>query len=378
MKVYVFFNKQRASKAGRIPIYLCVARPPQRLYIPTGMDCGEVFADGIFPKSERNHKAKTIMLSKHLEETEQIALNNSLLPHDELKALILDRVFGKAVLDKTLACYVREYKSLCRAENTKEKYEYTARKIEEFDKSANLNISYMWLQCFQTFLREQGLRDNSASIHFRNIRSVINWAIKNEWTTNYPFRNFSIPHEETEKRDIPLEDLRYILTADDLTTTQEKYRDIFALMFYLIGVNGIDLLNADKSQLKDGRFEYRRYKTGRLYSIKVEPEAQILIDKYAGRGEKLLRFTERSNYRSVMAKMNAQIKSLRAGITSYYARHTWATIAASIDVPYDTISEALGHSHGADVTNIYIHFDKRKIDAANRRVIDYVLGAAGS
>ena len=58
----------------------------------------------------------------------------------------------------------------------------------------------------------------------------------------------------------------------------------------------------------------------------------------------------------------------------YWARYSWATYAADLDIPKDTISEALGHSHGAKVTGIYIKYNRDKVDAANRKVIDYVLG----
>lgn len=59
-------------------------------------------------------------------------------------------------------------------------------------------------------------------------------------------------------------------------------------------------------------------------------------------------------------------------ITMYWARHTWATIAASLDIPKDTISAALGHGEST-VTDIYIDFEQEKVDLANRRVLDWVL-----
>ena len=59
------------------------------------------------------------------------------------------------------------------------------------------------------------------------------------------------------------------------------------------------------------------------------------------------------------------------GISSYWSRHTWATIAASLDIPKETIAAALGHG-GNTVTDIYIAFDQRKVDEANRKVIDHV------
>ena len=60
-------------------------------------------------------------------------------------------------------------------------------------------------------------------------------------------------------------------------------------------------------------------------------------------------------------------------LSSYAARHTWATIAASLDIPKETISAALGHEIGSRVTSIYIDFDQKKVDEANRKVMDYVL-----
>ena len=59
-------------------------------------------------------------------------------------------------------------------------------------------------------------------------------------------------------------------------------------------------------------------------------------------------------------------------LTTYTFRHTWATIAAHLDVPKEVIGKALGHGKKV-VTDIYIDFDQTKIDKANRKVIDYVL-----
>ena len=59
---------------------------------------------------------------------------------------------------------------------------------------------------------------------------------------------------------------------------------------------------------------------------------------------------------------------------SHWARHTWATIASYLDIPKETIAQALGHG-GNTVTDVYIDFDRRKIDEANRKVLDYVLYA---
>lgn len=70
-------------------------------------------------------------------------------------------------------------------------------------------------------------------------------------------------------------------------------------------------------------------------------------------------------------KINGKV--IQKGLSIYWARYSWATYAAEIDVTKDTISEALGHSYGSNITGVYIQFKHEKIDAANRKVIDYAL-----
>ena len=164
---------------------------------------------------------------------------------------------------------------------------------------------------------------------------------------------------------------------------------MFKLMFMLIGINTVDIHRL-KSISKEGRIEYKRAKTGRLYSIRVEPEAMELIERY--KGEKGLlciadRWSNSQNFRHQCNKALQRIGEMerkgRGGkkiitsefpeITTYWARHSWATIAYSIGVSKDVIAQALGHSDGHDTTNIYINEDLSKIDEANRRVLDWVL-----
>ena len=111
-----------------------------------------------------------------------------------------------------------------------------------------------------------------------------------------------------------------------------------------------------------------------MYSILVPAEAMEIIERYRGK-ELLLTWCEgMKDYRYFSARMNRCLRGLRQGLTSYYARHTWATIAFRIGIPKDVISLALGHAYGSKVTSVYIHTDMAVVDDANRKVIDYILG----
>ena len=164
---------------------------------------------------------------------------------------------------------------------------------------------------------------------------------------------------------------------------------MFMLMFYMIGINAVDLFLSRPYAIANGRLEYTRAKTKRLYSIKVEAEASDLIEKYKGKDFLINIMDGRANYVDFLHRMDKALKQIgpvqrqgRGGkkirtplfpeLSQYWCRHTWATIAAELDIPKETIAAALGHG-GNSVTDIYINFDMRKVDEANRRVIDYVL-----
>lgn len=264
--------------------------------------------------------------------------------------------------------------------STKRIYDDTIRLMKDFCKYESLTFEEMtvsWLNTFNIYARESCPSKNGRAIHFRNIRAIFNYAIKEDYITCYPFRKFKIEHEQTEKRSLSLEQMRR-LASMPLKPFQERYRDTFMLVFMLIGINSIDLSRL--KEVKNGRISYKRGKTHKIYDIKVEPEAQAIIDRYKGKEHLLNWFDSIKNYRNYANRANLSLHDIgkefgAEGFTVYWARHTWATFAAELDIPEDTISLALGHSTtGAEVTKVYIRYNHKKVDDANRRVIDYALG----
>lgn len=271
---------------------------------------------------------------------------------------------------------------------TKAIYKFTLSRLSKFYPDIrNLkfeNITTDFLLRFENFL-SWSEKTNSISIHLRNIRAVFNYAIANDVTSFYPFKKFHIKTAPTKKRSLTVEQLRDIFTMP-VEPYLEYYRDLFKLIFLLIGINIVDLIHL-KSLSADGRIEFERAKTGRHYSIKVEPEAMEIINRYRGK-EYLLDVLEHCSYLNFRKRLNFNLKRfgdvniLRQGkkvlnrkypyLSTYWARHSWATIASQLDIPRDVIAHALGHGTNT-VTDLYIDFDLKKVDAANRKIIDFVL-----
>ncbi len=272
--------------------------------------------------------------------------------------------------------------------STKELYQYTLNKIGDcanLDELCFEDITVGWLKEFEM---EMSLTCsvNTRSIHFRNLRAVFNDAIDEDLISQnvYPFKKFRIKSQETEKRNLSLKELR-LLKDCTCKPHQEKYRDIFMLMFYLIGINAVDLLHL--KEIKDGRIRYRRRKTGKLYNVKLPNEALEIFERYRGENYLLNVMDSYTNYKDFVHRMNENLKEigemrvvngemvqipLNPELTTYFARHTWATLAGELDIPKETIAAGLGHG-GNTTTDIYINFDLKKVDMANQKVINYVV-----
>lgn len=392
MKTNVIVYVDDRKKTGKCPVYIKVSRGRnERFLVNTGLTSKTKFEGRQFPRSETASTAKTNMLNDIFLQVEEMVIRNEKMPMRELKQAIQKKVFGKNGKEKLFVDYCHEYALGCSTPGTAGLYEQTARKVASYDADATFDtMTASWMREFDKFC-SRTMSINGMGVVMRNIRTVFNKAVKDKVTSNYPFSEYKIKAQRTKKRSLTVEQLR-ALKDYPVEPWQEEYRDLFMLQFYLIGINISDLLELE--HLTDGRCVYYRNKTGRLYDIKVEPEAMAIIEKYKGK-EHLLRPLDRyASVNDYIHHMNDALKKIgphnivpdKLGrlrkveynplfpeLTTYWNRHTWATIAASIDIPIDVIGRALGHAEWErTTTDIYINFDNRKIDEANRKVIDYV------
>lgn len=353
----------------------------------------ENWQDGQYNKKEINYQRKNNHLKDIIQKAERLIIevseNNRVVSDAYLRDKLKEIVKGKTPIDKVFVDYIDEFAKTKLNARTVDIYIQTKNKIEKFDSDCKFeDIDRAWLTKFERWMIGSGMKTNACAVHMRNIRAVFNYCIDEEYTTLYPFRKFKIKKEETRKRSLTVEQLR-TLRDYPCEEYQIRYRDIFMLMFYMIGINAIDLFHAKESDVVDCRLEYKRSKTGKLYSVLIQPEAQAIIDKYKGKNYLLNVLDEYKNYKDFLHRMGDALKDIgpmeRKGlggkkirqplfpdISSYWARHTWATIAASLDIPKEVISAGLGHEIGSSITSIYIDFNMKKVDDANRAVIDYV------
>lgn len=377
-------------------VYFIVSYNRKRFQVSTGLRSTEKFEGLVFPPSVPNHRVKTFRLTKLYSELEEYMISHHGEPSGKMKAHMKAIINGGGVeAEKGILHYIDEYVKTKTKDGTREVFLRTRKRVEAFDGHATFDtIDRAWLERYEAHELLKGRKVNGIGIDLRNIRTVFNWAIDNEITTKYPFRKFSIKTERQQYLYLNAEEMREVRDIE-VEPFMEKYRDLFMLGFYLIGINLSDLLELPTDCIRHGRIRYRRNKTGRLYDIKVEPEAMAIISKYKGT-EHLLNVLDgeqvkESSFRRTLgdylkrigpvrmeknsrgALIKKVITPLHKDMVWYTARRSWATIAAGLDIPKETIGKALGHSEwDSTTTDLYIQFDNRKIDEANRKVIDYL------
>lgn len=238
---------------------------------------------------------------------------------------------------------------------------------------------------YEAWLKANGNCPNTTSFYMRILRAVYNRAVEKELTEQkHPFKHVYTGIDKTVKRAVPLKAIKRIKELDlTLKPHQDYARDMFLFSFYTRGMSFIDMAYLKKSDLKNGILTYRRRKTGQQLTIKWEKCMEEIVTKYEDRSatQYLLPIitnplvSERVQYMNALSRVNVALKEvaclvdLQIPLTMYCARHGWASIAKSKNIPLSVISEGMGHD-SEETTRIYLaSLDTSVVDRANSLIL---------
>ena len=237
---------------------------------------------------------------------------------------------------------------------------------------------------YEVYLKAEGVCPNTSSYYMRGLRAIYNRAVEKELTIQrYPFKHVYTGIDKTVKRAVPVKVIRQIRNLNlELNPMLDYARDIFMFSFYTRGMSFVDMAYLKKKDLHNGILSYRRQKTNQQLFIKWEKPMQEIIDKYDTTGTPYLLpiikdvgKDERRLYKNASHLVNCKLKKIgmQLGLTipliTYVARHGWASIAKSKNIPISTISEAMGHD-SENTTRIYLaSLNTSVIDNANSLII---------
>jgi len=241
------------------------------------------------------------------------------------------------------------------------------------------------IEAYETYLESVKVCPNTISFYMRNLRAIYNRAVAKELTVQrFPFKQVYTGIDKTVKRAVSIEVIRQIRDLDlTLHPLMEYARDMFLFSFYTRGMSFVDMAFLLKKDLQNGVLTYRRHKTNQLLFIKWEKQMQEIIDKYDTSNTNYLLpiirnkdQNDRKQYENECHRINRNLKkigkliNLSIPLTTYVARHGWASIAQKEEIPIATISKAMGHD-SEKTTRIYLDsLDTSIVDKANSTILN--------
>lgn len=273
-------------------------------------------------------------------------------------------------------------------QRTSETYRCTLKSFMQFRENRDLlleDVDSDLMLMYEAHLQNRGLTRNSTSFYMRILRAVYNRAVEKDLTTNRnPFKHVYTGVDKTVKRAIPLKVIRQIKNLDlSLQPSLDFARDMFLFSFYTRGMSFIDMAYLKKRDLQNGMLSYRRRKTGQQLHIRWEKCMQEMVAKYENPLSeyllpiiRLINGDERKQYQNAMSAVNRHLKdigkivNLTLPLTMYTARHSWASVAKSKNVPISVISEGMGHDSEM-TTQIYLaSLDTAVVDKTNSMILN--------
>lgn len=343
-------------------------------------------------------RLKELLRSKTLLAEETALLTEIVLRIESGKKVPSNRIFAeilrqrdRCLLERSLFSFL-EYRIVRLREtgrdSTAENYRSALNCFREFRKKKDLPLSDLTcniMKDFQHYMQRKGLAMNTISLYNRNLRAAYNYALDDGLLNenHRPFCKVFTGRERTRKRAVK-ENIVKRLIAEPLAGQLELAfaRDLFLFCIYAQGMAFVDVSRLTEANLSGKRLTYKRSKTGRKLEMELPECALQIIGRYREAGNSYLfpilysKKTDRAtSYQTALREYNKRLHRLsdRIGLekplSSYVARHTWASLAKWNGVNDTIISEAMGHTNVATTTIYLASLDTDAISAANHTII---------
>lgn len=385
--IVISLDTRRAKKDGSFPVVLRLGHNERTTSIQTGVSVLVKDWDAKNSKVKKSHvgvssvnRLNNILTKKKADAMDIIFKldEEGLLAAMPIAALRKEIDKSKGAAGSSFFDFAKEQIEALEAAHkigTARSYEGVCNVLRTFRNGKGLTfqeISYDFLCKFEAYHLGKGNSYNGLSVYMRAIRAIYNKAIKSKVVDKslYPFTDYKIKEEPTEKRALSWDLLRKVIELD---LPQEHAcfhaRNYFVASYMMYGMNFIDMAFLRKADIKDGRVQYRRQKTAKLYDIKISDSLGHILNYYRSLNPKsdfifpiIKRDTPLLQSKDIMwarKRYNMKLKELATlcGIekvlTSYVSRHSFATQAQTLNIPIKAISTMLGHSD-LKTTEIYL------------------------
>ena len=262
-------------------------------------------------------------------------------------------------------------------------YKSTRSSLAKFISRPDVRMSEVdsaFVRRYEDFLYSNGSSGNTVSYYLRNLRSLYNQAVADGYHPRgeYPFAKAQTRPAKTVKRALSRTDMQNLADLNLENEPELEFtRDLYLFSFYAQGMAFVDIVLLKKTDICNGVLTYSRHKSKQLIRIVVTPQMQGVIDKYNTENEYLFPIISGEyasgyqKYRLALGRINRHLKKIavvadiKVPLTTYTARHTWATLARDYGAPISVISAGLGHT-SEEMTRVYLKdFDVSMLNQVN-------------
>ena len=341
----------------------------------------------IILKTKLDYQQKILEKKANSEEFTAISLINE--KKEEVKAKTVEEFYLSIIEDLRQKGRIGNSYAYLNSYNT----------LRNFNKGKKLNYTFSHIDVsfckkYEDWMRSKGNKDTTLSYQFRTLRATYNKAIEAKIVAREknPFIEYKLSHFNTKtiKRALSKKDILKIINAD--CTNHSKLRqlthDLFSFSYLCGGISFVDIANLTRQNIVEDRLIYQRQKTHGNINLLLSKEASTIIAKYSTyqqEAEYLFPILHCKRHITPMQKSNrvhkichqvntelrafAKELGITAEVTTYVARHSFATILKKSGVNIGIISQALGHQD-IKTTQIYLSkFDNEQVDDAMKNLL---------
>ncbi|MCH8535539.1 MAG: site-specific integrase [Flavobacteriaceae bacterium] len=388
-KASIYLDKSRPKANGLCSVKIKVTYNRKRKYFSTGIDLSIDDFDKVFFGKRKTPKQKKIKTKVEFFEKKADDVINTLsvFSFDAFEEKYLDQ---RNTADNVSFAFDK-YISNLKLENrigTAVSYECAKTSIEKFNKELTFaEVTPTFLKKYEKWMLDQGNSISTVGIYIRSLRAVYN--LQSIDKSVYPFGvgngRYTIPTSKNTKKALTLEEIGRIYNYDaEPNSTKEMAKDYWMFLYLSNGMNVKDFCLLKWENINGNMLTYRRAKTERkkeskLISVALKPESTAIIKKWGQPSinkdayifphlnHKMNAEQKRATYQGLTAIINKYVKQIAKetgidkNVTTYYARHSFATVLKRSGAKIEMISELLGHSN-VGVTESYLDsFEKEQI-----------------
>lgn len=272
-------------------------------------------------------------------------------------------------------------------ESSADLYRAVGNRLHRFTKGSRLpfsGITTALIEAFAASLHAEGLAVNTVNSYLSTLRAAYHHAARAELFEpgKDPFVRLHLRREKTAKRAIDTAQIKKMMQAREQQEDASLCRalDLFIFCFLACGMPFVELAYLTGKNIVGNEIVYHRRKTGTLVRIGITPAMRILLDRYRRKDSCYLfpvltegkdRYTD---YKAALYRYNTLLKKvgvllhIPGKLTTYVARHSWATEALRKNTPVAVIGQALGHTSEKTTRTYLADLDQETINKANAAI----------